>query len=127
MDNIWDKVVKQYPNIQSVLDNLYKQQLNLLEAMDKLDTEYPVEGYTWECDPNSIGKGVNPWYLKSVKVTKEQISRTDEQLKKQLICVNGTHHFKEIGGLCWCKYCGTIKDGDKFIYPEQPHFLPKHD
>lgn len=125
MDNIWKSVKDMYSNIEDVLDKLYSRQLDLLSCIEELERKYPVDGYEWECDPNNIGRDINPWYLKPKKVIEEQINKSDKQLKKQLACVEGRHHFETIGNLQWCKYCGTIKIGDKLIYPEQPHFLPK--
>lgn len=125
MDNIWKQVKTLYPDIESVLDKLYKKQLDLLSCIEELESKYPVDGYAWECDPNNIGMDFNPWYLRPKKIIEEQINKADKQLKKQLVCVEGKHHFKVIGDIQWCQYCGTIKLGNKFIYPEQPHFLPK--
>lgn len=124
MDNIWEKIIDKYPDIEKTLDDLYNSQLNLLKAIEKLEKDYPVEGYEWECDPNAIGRDTNPWYPKSIKITERQIKKSDERLKKQLVCVEGKHHFQTIGSLQWCKYCGTVKSGDKLFYPEVPHFLP---
>ena len=135
MNNIWDKVIKQYPNIREVLDTLYKRQLDLANAIEELEKKYPVEGYEWECDPNSIGVDVNPWYLVSKQRQDEIIKRTNERLKRQKNCVDGKHEFVNIASIQWCKYCGTLKVSkipkttieDKYFYPECPHFLPKED
>lgn len=135
MDNIWVKVIKQYPDIETVLDNLYKQQLSLLDAINELETNYPVEGYEWECNPNNIGMDMNPWFLVSKQKQEEVIKRTDERLKRQINCVEGKHEFQSVGSIRWCKYCGTIEDtrissinGEvicTYYHPECPHFLPK--
>lgn len=124
---LWDDVKKQYPDIEAVLDNIYKTQLVLLDKIDDLDEHYPVEGYEWDCNPNHIGKGINPWGLQSKKSIEESIARTDAALAKQLVCVEGTHHFQNIGHFKWCKYCGTVEIDGRRFYPEQPHFLPKED
>lgn len=123
---IWEEVEKKYPNIYAVLDDVYRTQLVLLDKIDELDEKYPVEGYEWDCNPNDIGK-CNPWGLASVEKQKEAIARCDEALAKQKVCVEGTHHFQNIGDFQWCKYCGTIRRNGKFYYPEQPHFLPKNE
>lgn len=125
--DIWEQVEKQYPDIHAVLDNIYNHQLVLLDMMDDLDEHYPVEGYEWEYNPNAMGSGRNPWGLRSKKSIEESLTRTDTALAKQRVCVAGTHMFKIMGPVKWCKYCGTIRVNDKTFYPEHPHFLPKED
>lgn len=122
----WGAVVKKYPDIEAVLEDVPRTQMVLLDKIHDLDEHYPVEGFEWDCDPNEIGSGQNTWGLVSTQVHQDAIARTDAALAKQRVCVQGTHHFQSMNGLLWCKYCGTIIYGDKTFYPEQPHFLPKN-
>ncbi|MCM1222569.1 MAG: hypothetical protein NC548_49690 [Lachnospiraceae bacterium] len=126
MMDLWDEVKWKYPNIKDVLDDIYRTQLVLLDKINDLDEHYPVEGYEWDCNPNDIEK-CNPWGLRSKEVIEESIARADAALAKQRVCVEGTHHFQNIGHFKWCKYCGTIEIDGKRFYPEHPHFLPRED
>lgn len=122
--NIWKDVLKKYPDIQAVLDDIHRTQLVLWDKIDNLQEHYPVEGYEWEDNPNADISS-NSWGLVSTQWRKECEQRCDESLAKQRVCVEGRHHFKHIGHFKWCEYCGTVVVGDKIFYPEQPHFLPK--
>lgn len=80
--SVWEEVLRKYPNIQNVLDDVYQSQLSLLEKIELLDEQYPVDGYEWDCNPNDIGAEHNPWGLYSVSKREESIKRCDEALAK---------------------------------------------
>lgn len=126
-ENLWDEVYKKYPNIDDVLEELHKKQMDYLDALRELDEKYPVEGYFWDCDPNNVGlEDIIPFHLKSNEWLENVKKSADKRLEKQLKCVKGKHHFQKItSDILWCSYCGTVKKNDKFFYPDVPHFLPK--
>lgn len=126
-----DNYESKYPNMESVLDNVFAKQGELLDLIDELDEKYPVKGYKWDCDLNAdmYDRDHNPWYLTSSKIDYDANQRCDEALKKQLQCVDDkVHHYINITpSIRWCSFCGTIEVNKKPYHPENPHFLELSD
>lgn len=103
-----------YNDIKAAQDALN----NYIDLLDMLDKKYSVEGYFWNCDPNDH-------IIRLEKdVTLEQENEWSANLSKQSKCVDREHHFQPVSdGIEWCSFCGTIRNKDKYYYPENPHFL----
>ena len=147
----FDEIVNSFPGCEEELIDIYKKVSEVNEALSKLDEKYPVDGWSWEIDPNRMDlyeEGFakdhrlmnTAWTLICKEDLETAQKRHEARLDRQFKCVDGNHEWISIGNhIKWCKFCGTIcrdtyrKGADEsleiipeMLYPDEPHFLP-HD
>ena len=144
----WEEIIERFPGIDKYLVDLFARFLDIKDELANLNTKFPVKGYSWSIDPNhpfdcEFRENKSLDYvgitLTSNEQTKNEYALSNYIISKQINCAEGNHDWQNVGGVKWCRFCGSIaynkyvlKDGfvstiQEILIPESPHYLNKDD